>query len=352
MPGRLHRLFRYARSHETDALENFTTEALAAAIEASVQPLGRALAACGFVPPEAPVALELVDTQSGIGDGGIVDLIVLLRVGADRRLFWFEVKAHAGLHGDQLATYRGVAQRWESSPRPEVVMLAKRSLTQDVRTLPWNCLRDAITDDDPIYWTDLRSFLEQERMADDFDKRVTVAEMRSAVAAHALLRKAMRLAGAFLEAETSQAWHDSGFPEPDADTRLANLMTQQFRDHRRLVVASRRYPDVCFGLTFSDGAALELWIEFSRSDVEAREAVFRVAQPRLSPADWTFAGAERWPYLGARLSLPDGLAHDDGVAWLRARVRELEDAGVLAELGKWRKRGRIGNPENELGSSS
>jgi hypothetical protein len=95
-----HSLARTSR----DALENFTTEALAAAIQVDPRPLLRALptAVASASPIEAAEVLH-VRTQVQV-DGGIVDLVVEVLVDGEIRSLWIEVKAHAGLSGAQLDT--------------------------------------------------------------------------------------------------------------------------------------------------------------------------------------------------------------------------------------------------------
>ncbi|MBK6919511.1 MAG: hypothetical protein IPH07_19110 [Deltaproteobacteria bacterium] len=101
MPSTLHRLFTFAKATRAEALENFTTEALAAAITDDPAPLVAALAHVPGLQIPPTTRLLRVDTQVPV-DGGTVDLVVAF----DTITYWFEVKAHGGLHGDQLATYR------------------------------------------------------------------------------------------------------------------------------------------------------------------------------------------------------------------------------------------------------
>jgi hypothetical protein len=339
--GRLHRLFTYARSTYARPLENFTTEALAAAVQEHPEPFARALAEIGVVPRDfATVTTTTVSTQQGVGDGGIVDLIVTLRVDGTSIVVWAEVKAHAGLHGAQLDTYRGVITRHVSEPRPKLVMIAKRALADDVPILSWNRLRDHIRRDHAphLYWRDLCEFLEAEGMADDFDLPVAVTEMSIANAAHGLLRKAVRIAREFVESEELATWRACEFPQSEA--KVAACIQAQFYRHKRMVLTSGRYPWVSFGITFYDRPQLEIWIEFQGNDVDAREAVF--ARAKELPPGWTLVGAERWPYIGASRWIESDLTQHDAITWLHERVHELDRSGVLAQLPKWRRRDRIG----------
>ncbi len=91
-----------SRAPPNSPLENFTTEALAAAVERDPGPLLRALPRdVADVGALLEARVGRVDTQVRV-PGGIVDLVVDL---------WIEVNAYAGLSGDQLHAYRAAAKR-------------------------------------------------------------------------------------------------------------------------------------------------------------------------------------------------------------------------------------------------
>lgn len=340
MRRRLDRLFTFARAAENSPLENFTTEALAAAVERDPGPLLRAL------PREvADVAAFLegrvgrVDTQVRV-PGGIVDLVVELVVDGAPLHLWIEVKAHAGLSGDQLHAYRAAARRWPSTPLPIVFMLCKYPLTRDVPTLCWNTLRACVTPDCHHYWLELRDFLEDQRMADDFDTPFSGAQLGAAGHARALLCKAARLAHEFLNRpDLPPIWLESKFPRGEA--KLTRAIVAQFVRHNRLVVDSRRYPWVCFGIYFRDSPQLTLWIEFRPDDRAAYDAIAALA-PAL-PTGWTVDWNRVSPWIGASLAIADDLEHETAMAWLLERVRELDAAKILAALPRWRRHERLGD---------
>lgn len=340
MRRRLDRLFTYARASEKPALENFTTEALACAIEGDAGPLVRAL------PPEivgaAPAGEALVRsvrTQVHV-PGGIVDLVVELVVDARPLHLWIEVKAHAGLSGQQISAYLDAAERWPSQPKPIVLMLCKHPLTSKVPTLRWNVLRAQSLESCHLYWRELREFLEDHGMADEFDEPLTAEQLGVAVHAQGLLRKAARLAHEFLSfGELPKGWHECEFPAGEA--KVTTAMVRQFTRFGRLVVDSGRYPFVCFGLDFRGGPHCSLWIEFKPDDREACDAIFALAG--ALPEPW---GLHRddpvTPWIGASLPIKGELDQGAALAWLRARVQELEAAKVLAALPRWRRKDRLG----------
>lgn len=330
--GRLNRLFTFARTDGRDALENFTTEALAAAIEVDPRPLLRALpAAVAAAGPPGEVDVLAVRTQMQV-DGGIVDLVVEVVVDGEVRSYWIEVKAHAGLSGAQLDAYCAAAAQWHTSPRPVVIMLCKRPLTSAVPTLRWNELRGQMLASSKSEWRELHTFVEHQRMADDFDKPVTAAQLGAAPDVQVLLRRTARLAHEFLSREDlPKLWAESKFPA--SEKKILAAIALQFTRFGRLVVDSRRHPWVCFGVDFKNGGPrLSLWVEVQRGHA----ALFKLAESL--PAPWTRHPREDPPWFGASVAIAGDLDQEVAMEQLRQWVRELEAAKLLAELPKWRRK--------------
>jgi hypothetical protein len=331
VPGRLNRLYTFARSDERNALENFTTEALAAAIEVDPRPLLRALpAAVASASPLGAVEVLSVRTQMQV-DGGIVDLVVEVVVDGEIRSLWIEVKAHAGLSGAQIDAYCKNAERWHTVPKPVVIMLCKRPLTPTVPTLRWNELRAQILDNSPLHWRELRTFVEHHRMADDYDQPVTAAQLGAAPDVQVLLRRTARLAHEFLSREDLPLlWKESKFPA--TEKKIIAAIALQFTRFGRLVVDSARHPWVCFGVDFKGGPQLSLWIEVQRGHA----ALFKLAESL--PPRWTRHPREDPPWFGASVAIVGDLDQEVAMNHLRQWVLDLESAKLLAELTKWRRK--------------
>lgn len=350
MPSVFTRLFRFSRSSKKAALENFTTEALAAALRKDAGPFVRALIEDGVeLASGSEAEAVVVETQVSVGKG-IIDLVVELRCGADRDLLWVELKAHAGLSGNQLAIYAQEAKTYAPSLRPQVIMLCKRPIA-DVPTVRWNTVRRAILDAGDgadRYWTELCSFLEENRVADDYDTPITSSELETAAAARSLMRKTSRIASEFLKTMRKEAgdgsWKDCEFPS--TESRIEAGIARQFRQHGRLVTFSKRYPWACFGMTFNPRPMLAVWIEFRPKDIDAREAVFPIAKHRLDAETWVF-DSPGWPSIRAAIDAESCAEQAVALDWLRARFDELEDAKVFAELKKWRWKDRDAAQESE-----
>src|SRR4051812_5922661 len=119
----LGRLFTFAKATEHAALENFMTEALAAAIRSDPKPFTLALATLGF---EEPPGFNVVLTQVPI-ERGILDL--LLRAAA--RTFVVEIKIGSPESGDAIDRYLGWIKN-EPVGSALIVLLGPTRLRDDV----------------------------------------------------------------------------------------------------------------------------------------------------------------------------------------------------------------------------
>jgi len=295
MRRRLNRLFTFASATKNSALENFTTEALANALELDPSPFLHALPGelAAIIPPDR-AQVKRVETQVRI-ERGTLDLVVDLLVDDLPLSLWIEVKAHAGLSGEQLEAYASEAQRRPHTTH--VLMLCKYPLTGEVPTLRWNVLRAKISRASHEYWLDLRDFLEDHQMADDFDTPVTAAELKVAHDARALLRKVVRLSREFLRLEGGpglpEKWYASKFPE--GEKKLTAAISRQFARHGRLVVDSRCHPWTCFGLDFRDGPQLRFGSRSTQSawTLAMHCSRWRKRCPRRGPSIVEHPGQDR-----------------------------------------------------------
>jgi len=187
------RLFAYARGGTADALENFTTEALAAAIRADPRPFVDLLDWTGVV-RAAPGTTATVETQLVVPDCGIIDLAATLAT--DTHLLaeiWVEVKAYAGESGDQLDRYRrhiGARPAWD---RPILVTLSQFPFARDpaVAWIPWQTVWSIVgrTDQPHPLWLEFRGFLEESDMADDAFEPIVPGRRRRWVTPHGCWRR-------------------------------------------------------------------------------------------------------------------------------------------------------------------
>jgi len=112
----LPRLLKYAVAPQKTPTENFTTEALAAAIERDPAPFLTWVGA----PPRSSVVT--VETQVDLAGAGILDLLVATDRHDRRNEYWLEIKVDAALTGDQMKRY-GEEAASRDDPRPAVLLV-------------------------------------------------------------------------------------------------------------------------------------------------------------------------------------------------------------------------------------
>lgn len=137
----LYRLLRYAKGGPQETRENFTTEALRAAIREDPTPLVRVLRTAGVLPAGSDVPKVEAETQVRIAVGQL-DLVMASRTPVWHREVWVEVKTGAGEHSGQLQRYVDAAAA-RPAPQPRVVLLGPWPVTapDDVRQIRWSGAR-------------------------------------------------------------------------------------------------------------------------------------------------------------------------------------------------------------------
>lgn len=130
------RLFTYARESKADALENFTTEALAAAIREDPGPVVQLLRGMLLLPSEGDPVDVLPLTQVSVSGAGILDLVIDIRYPTTTVEFWIELKVMAGESGRQLDNYREHLATLPANDRPTLVTVARRPIRNPIE-IPW-----------------------------------------------------------------------------------------------------------------------------------------------------------------------------------------------------------------------
>ncbi|MHB8960534.1 MAG: hypothetical protein ACYDAN_12995 [Candidatus Limnocylindrales bacterium] len=130
MPSTLARLFAYAKSSKSEALDNFTTEALASAIRDDFRPFVPVLVDAGLLRYDEEPRTVGVETQVAVTGAGIVDLDLVLEGEGWLAEVWIEVKVFAGESAEQLlvrnssasegfcSSMRRRSRAWLTSPPP------------------------------------------------------------------------------------------------------------------------------------------------------------------------------------------------------------------------------------------
>ncbi|MCA9627290.1 MAG: hypothetical protein KC766_06475 [Myxococcales bacterium] len=324
------RLFRLAKATGAQALENYTTEALAAAVRADPGPLLAALTARAIVTADG---VEVVQTQVHIAGTGILDLVVRLVPGCT---VWIEAKVGAGESGDQLRRYVARIASMPTREAPKLVILGPAPLSEDptITWLPWQALYDAIPTDSSAhaYWTDFRRFLKDIDMADDSNDPTTTAEQGSLGAAHRMLTKMTKVL-AVAGAGANEVWPGSNWPA-DPDAVRKQLGTRFAKGYGLTIEHKARYwpCGISMGAYHDDGSDegwLGIWIWCQPKRVVERDRIWATADDLKLP--WERDPAS-WELIGAHKRLAEFADHAEQTEWLVEHLDDLKHAGLITLL--------------------
>lgn len=330
MTSTLLRLFRLAKAIGAQALENYTTEAFAAAVRADPGPLLVALRTRGIVNADA---VEIVETQVHIAGAGIIDLVARLVPGPT---LWIEAKVGAGESGDQLRRYVARIASMAATERPTLVILGPAMLTEDptITWLPWQAVYDAIPTDGSThaYWADLKRFLKDIDMADDSNDPMTAAEKCSLGAAHRMLTKMAKVL-AQAGAKANEVWPGSNWPADPGAVRK-QFGTRFPKGYGLTIEHKARYwpCGVSMGAYHddaSDDGRLGIWIWCQPKRIVERERICGAADGltlswERDPASWELVGAQK--------KLAEFAGHAEHTEWLAGHLDDLKQAGLLTLL--------------------
>jgi hypothetical protein len=326
------RLFRYARATGAEQLENFTTEALAAAIRAQPGPFVDVLTEQGVLPAAPSAEAVLVTTQEVVPGVGVIDLVVRLFDRLElRHEIWVEAKVWAPESGDQLARYRAHIQGRSDAGRCRLVTLGPRPVASDgeIPWLSWQALRDtvAMSKDPDHLWLELGLFLEETNVADESTEPITAREAASLLDASTLFKKATRVLAEV--SESGQAHHPEwGWGSKE---QVAQLVLGRFQRQGQYAIATSSRP-VYLVLGYaahrlSGEAYLTLGVEHDPRKPQVRQAVLAMAETGGLDGAWV-RRLDTWQALAReqRATTIEGLAAN--VEWFAQRLAELKVAGV------------------------
>lgn len=332
MTSTLSRLFRFAKAAKNEARENFTTEALAAAIRTEPEPF---LAAFGGVHVSSAAVLA-VETQVPVPAIGIVDLVVQIETAAGFDTVWVEVKVDAGESGDQLTRYTRYVEALPTAARPRLVVLGPKPIG-DVPWVAWQQVRRSIvsTNTRNPSWLDFKRYLEEIHMADDYSEPISASEAGALGPAHALLGKVARILSLFADA-AQKSWPASRWLSDE--TAIRKRLAQSLARWGALNVDARTHFRAGIGVgAYQDGplgeAMLGLWIYAKPNWVADRERISRQAQAGGLGPHWASSPAD-WEFLGTYRRLRDFTTPEAASTWLGDCLLDLDAAGVLAMLPK------------------
>ncbi len=333
----LSRLFLYAKATAAEARENFTTEALAAAIRLEPEPFLLALRRIGLIEGDAFEAVATQVPLVAVGPARKLDLAVSMVAGACRRAIWFEVKVLHDVSGDQLVAYASYIATLPTDQRPTLASLGPKRLAPDLPWLSWQEIRRAVIESGTTSpaWMDLKRYLEEIHMADAYSEPFQPSELAGVQATRALLWKLARVLTPFAQ-QAVGIWKGSNWPTTEKKVR--DTLGKYLLSHGaptingntpyRAGVSAGAYHEPS-----TNDAWLGIWVWAKPSWFADRDRIFGQADVGgLDPA-WERQTSE-WELLGRYRRLAEFTSQDDATAWLVERPRELERAEVLALLPK------------------
>lgn len=338
MASTLSRLFHYAKSFENrEALENFATEALAAAIRHEATPFLALLADKGLIDRDSNQPAVTVRTQLYVQEVGIFDLVVA--DGSQGRWeVWIEVKINSGLSGDQLPRY---AKYCSKHPPARLALLSPSHLLPNVPWISWISWQDvwqAIVGHTPAspYWRDLKLFLEEIHMADSFHEPIGSCEAAALEHARSMFRKVQRiLKQAAIKA--NEIWPGSDWPTDDEDIR--KVLNHQFWWHNYLAIYNKchAFAGAKIGIGYDSAADFQdawvgLWV-FADPSPKYSNAInaIRELRPKLG-SDWHDGVVEDWELIGSYRRLKSFPKPQDVSDFLIQQLQQLSDADILAKI--------------------
>jgi hypothetical protein len=316
-------------------LENFTTAALAIAIDHDHRPIMLALRKVDRTGHEGSpfAALDAFATSTINGTSvradtqktlwpvegsrlGYLDLVLSAKDAQEREsVIWIEVMVDAWESADQIDVYLGHAGRL--IPRPDVITLGRTKITDLVPFLRWSDVVDAIESvSNPHYtWVSLREFLVEEKIV---RPKINSVPADAAACIDVIIAVNGRIRELWEGSGTSLAW---------ADGNLRNSLAK-VAEQELLAMGG----PLVYGLARFDG--LWQWCvrvtvakNYERIRLDARQ-VLQDAESGKLPQDW-IRQPDQPEVLERRLAPGSLNAHDDIVQWFDDGLRQLRDAGVV-----------------------
>lgn len=317
-------------------IEDFLTEALAAATNRDSRPLVAALRKAGVKLSGEPTAATQVVKESV----GRLDLVLSVD-GVEA--VWVEVKAWSGEHGDQLKRYTAAAATCD--PRPLVLMLATAGAVPSI-TMPrltWHQLVHAInnTVDPSDLWIELRDLVEERGLGGGLTMPLTREEIQSFENASSGIAKfaafVNELSGTLSSRNSSTEW----FANVDVVGCIADHVQRQGRALYQFEQVVR--PSNTFGrdpLVFIwigiEGGRLRIAIE-GRAKVNLK-SLLQSSFTKLLNLKWKSISDNCLEVVAPTVALK---SEEKAIAWSIARIGEIESTGAYALMKVAAKKGGL-----------
>lgn len=317
-------------------IEDFLTEALAAATNRDPRPLITALRKEGVKLPGEPTAATQVVKESI----GRLDLVLSVD-GVE--VVWVEVKAWSGEHGDQLKRYTTAAATCD--PRPRVLMLATAGAVPSI-TMPrltWHQLVHAInnTEGPSDLWIELRDLVEERGLGGGLTMPLTREEIQSFRHASSGIEKfaafVNELSGTLAAQNAKAEW----FANVDVVGCIADHVQRQGR------ALYQFDPIVRPPSTFGRDPLVFFWIGIEDSRLRiAIEGRAKVRLKTLLQGSFAKLLDLKWKPISDNclevVAPPATLTSEEkAIAWSIARIEEIESTGAYALMKVAAKKGGL-----------
>ena len=336
--SRLGRLYMYSKDSAAIAQENFTTEALAMAIEEDSLPMLEALCRLDRARAERVGFLNASilrpATQVALPRGRLdLVLYVVDALGRITGEVWIEVKINAPESGQQLDYYQQCAgpSVWlltlaHTPPRPDM---------PDLDNLTWNELYQSARHGRAApaswaagsRWRDLGTFLEEQNVADDALGPISDTEAAALEPAYKLIQK---VSGVVIAAHKEIRELFPHHPQLRFATEGSLVINVALNLRAAGEMVACGGPLVC-GLCSQDGTAY--WQVAVDTRNLGKDAVTQVHAKVQAEATSSLSGWERPPtgsrVIVARARATQLVTRDEASKWFGARLRELKLSGIV-----------------------
>jgi hypothetical protein len=317
-------------------IEDFLTEALAAATNRDPRPLVAALRKSGIKLPGEPTAATQVVKESV----GRLDLVLSVD-GVE--VVWVEVKAWSGEHGDQLRRYTAAAAKRD--PQPIVLMLATAGAVPSI-TMPrltWHKLVEAINDcEKPSdLWIELQDLIEERGFGGGLTMPLTADEAQSFQYTQTGIAKVAafinELEGTMSTLQSHAKWI--------ANIDRMQFITDQVQRHGRAIYQfdpiarpsnSIDRDPLVFMWVGVDGRRLRLAIE-GRAKVNLK-TLLQGSFGKLQTLHWKSVQENILQVIAPPSALT---SEEKAIAWSIARIAEIESTGAYSRIRSAAAKGGI-----------
>lgn len=329
-PNFFSRLLEVAKSTKISKIEDYTTEILCRAIQDDLIPFQNIIEKIGILSPCEEIIKITPYTQFPIGNGRI-DLILQIETQNEEIDLLFEIKVNSPESGNQLDKYVDFVKRCKR--RTILLSIGKDVLRKDIPVIFWQQIWDSISETKTcsVCWLELSKFLKDIFMADEFNKPISVCEVKSFSDTFVLLQKSWHIL------QPVSIYINNLCPHalfPTARDKILEMASSQFIHNRFILYSNfnnaKAY--LMFGFAFYDQELnLAVWIETDNPRHQwIREALIDKANQLCLSDDWSrIKDLKRWEVLLVKEAIKNDMAITECSKWFTKKIDQLKDKGFF-----------------------